>query len=103
MFLIKVNFTLENTFRKGAIRGDSYRPIFFFSNNLNRSGLIVLDEGEELEMTGLYENRLVKIYFHKDIDPHKEFYVGRKFIMAEGSPRIGKIGEGVITDIVGEE
>lgn len=54
-------------------------------------------------MTLSYNDRLIKIYTHEDLDTNKEFFIGRQFIMAEGSPLSGLIGQGVITEIIGVE
>lgn len=102
MFLIRVNLTLTNQFRKTPIRGNSYRPLLYFSNQLIRSGLLVIDEGEELKMDQKYDNRLIKIYVYRDLDTKGEFFVGRTFILSEGGTA-GIIGEGVITEVIGEE
>jgi hypothetical protein len=102
MFLIKANLDFNDSKRKNPIQGDTYRPLLFFSIIIH-SGLIVLDGNEYLEMGKSYENRLIKIYFYKDLDVEKEFYVGRSFIMAEGSIESGFIGTGIINQIIGIE
>ena len=99
MFSIKADLQFSNTRRKRPISGEPYRPILFFSEGLNRSGLIVLAPGEQLEMDQAYPDRLIKIYFYKDLDVTKEFYPGRPFVMGEGGAPIGR---GVITEIIGE-
>lgn len=101
MFLFKADLSFENTHRQTPITGNTYRPLFFFSDKVVRSGLIVLSDGESLEMTHSYKHRLVKIYFYKDLDVDGEFYAGRTFTMAEGGSAI--IGRGVITEVIGEE
>ncbi len=63
----------------------------------------MLEPDEQLNMNMSYNDRLIKIYSHKDIDIDKEFYIGRQFIMAEGSPSTGLIGHGIITEIIGIE
>ena len=69
--------------------------------NVVRSGLFILDEGEMLQMDNAYKNRLLKLYFYKDLDVNKEFFVGKEFFIAEGARYL--IGKGVITAIIGEE
>ncbi len=101
MFLIKADLSFDNKFRQVPITGNTYRPLLFFSDKVIRSGLIVLEVDEVLEMTQSYENRLIKTYFHKDLNTDQEFFVGRSFIMAEGGTAI--IGRGVISEIIGEE
>lgn len=101
MFLIRADIELDNKFRTIPITGNVYRPLLFFSDNIIRSGLLVLDEGEILEMNKAYRNRLIKIYAYKDLDILKTFYVGREFIMAEGGSAV--IGKGKITEIIGED
>ncbi|MEY3240022.1 MAG: hypothetical protein RIR11_1460 [Bacteroidota bacterium] len=102
MLLIKANLDFNDAKRKNPIQGDTYRPLLFFGTII-RSGLIVLDGNECLEMGKSYENRLIKIYFYKDLDVEKEFFVGRSFIMSEGGFETGFIGKGVITEIIGIE
>jgi hypothetical protein len=102
MFLITANLDFKDAKRKNPIQGYTYRPLLFFGTII-RSGLIVLDGNEYLEMGENYENRLIKIYFYKDLDVEKEFYVGRSFKMAEGSIQSGFIGTGIITEIIGVE
>ncbi len=101
MFLIRADLFFDNKFRQIPITGNTYRPLLFFSDQIIRSGLIVLEADEVLEMTQSYNYRLIKIYFHKDLDTSKEFFVGRPFTMAEGGTAV--IGRGVITEIIGEE
>ena len=61
-----------------------------------------MSEKESAKSANLFFYRsLIKIYFYKDVE--KEFYVGRSFIMAEGSIQSGFIGTGVITEIIGIE
>ena len=103
MFLLKANLDLTEKYRKRPIQGQTYRPILYFSNTCRRSGLIVLEPDEQLDMTLSYNDRLIKIYTHEDLDTNKEFFIGRQFIMAEGSPLSGLIGQGVITEIIGVE
>ena len=76
-------------------------PNHFFGNNVVRSGLFILDEGEMLQMDNAYKNRLLKLYVYKDLDVNKEFFVGKEFFIAEGARYL--IGKGVITAIIGEE
>lgn len=101
MYSIIANIVLENEHRKTPIQGNAYRPLLFFSKDLVRSGLLVLDENEILEMDRAYDKRLIKLYFYKDLDTEREFYVGRTFTMAEGGSAV--IGKGVITEVIGEE
>ena len=101
MFLIKADLTLSNEHREDPISGETYRPLLFFSNKVIRSGLLVLGENTSLQMDQAYKDILIKIYFHKDLDTTKEFYVGREFVLAEGGR--AKIGTGIITEVFGEE
>lgn len=99
MFYFRANIELTDEFRNTPIKGDSYRPLLFFPNNITRSGLILLRESEQLEMNGFYENRLIGIYFYKDLDTNNVFKVGTFFKLAEG---IKVIGSGNITESIGE-
>ena len=101
MFAFKADIQLTNEFRKIPIQGNTYRPLLFFGNNVVRSGLFILDEGEMLQMDNAYKNRLLKLYFYKDLDVNKEFFVGKEFFIAESGRAL--IGKGVITAIIGEE
>ena len=101
MYLFKANLAFQNDFRQKPITGNPYRPLLYFSNNVIRSGLLVLEKDEVFEMDQSYSDRLIKIYFYKDLDVEKEFFVGRAFTMAEGGTAI--IGQGVITEVIGEE
>jgi len=101
MFSFKADITLIDVYRTKPVPGpSSYRPLLFFSNNLNRSGEIKIEEGEQLEMNKTYNDRLITIWAHKDLDPYKEFFVGRNFVLKEGVP---VIGIGKITQVIGEE
>ena len=62
---------------------------------------MVIPEGGKLEMDQSYEDIVIKVYFYKDLEIEKEFFVGRTFIMAEGGKAV--IGEGIITEVIGEE
>lgn len=98
MFLIKADISLTNENRKPPIKGDSYRPLLYLPNNVIRSGLIFIDKNEVLEMTESYSNRLIGIYFYKDLDIDKIFKLGAVFNLVEGSKIIG-IGK--ITEVIG--
>jgi hypothetical protein len=63
-----------------------------------------MSEKESAKSANLFFYRsLIKIYFYKDLDVEKEFFVGRSFIMSEGGFETGFIGKGVITEIIGIE
>lgn len=98
MYLIRANIHLNNEHRKEPISGTVYRPLLYFSSSIIRSGLMDLEDKSSLEMDKSYENILFKIYFYSDIDCEKEFFIGRKFDIAEGSNLIG-LGE--IVDVIG--
>jgi hypothetical protein len=99
MFFIIADISF-NTLRSNPVTGNAYQPILEFSPTLLRSGLIVLEEREVLPMGAGYRNRRIGIYSYQDIDPVKEFYVGRPFLMKEGG--FAYIGQGVITGVEGE-
>lgn len=101
MFAFKADIQLTNEYRKTPIQGNTYRPLLFFSDTVVRSGLVVLAENEVLQMDEAYKDRLLKLYFYKDLDVDKEFFVGREFFMGESAKNL--IGKGVITAIIGEE
>jgi hypothetical protein len=92
VYLIRANIKLNNEHRKEPISGTVYRPLLYFSNLIIRSGLMDIEDKSFLEMDKFYENILFKIYFYSDLDCEKEFFMGRKFDIAEGSNVIG-IGE----------
>jgi|GEM_PF-4647373 len=98
MYQIRASIHLNDEHRKDPIRGTAYRPLLYFSDSIIRSGLLDIEDKPFLEMGKFYENILFKIYFHLDLDCEKEFFIGRKFDLAEGSVLIGS---GEITDIVG--
>ncbi len=91
---------MYDTNRQTPIVGDSYRPLLHLPNNIIRSGLVFINKFEQLEMDKYYENRLIGIYFYKDIDVQKVFAVGTIFKLAEGTTLIG---EGVITECLGTD
>ena len=99
MYQIRANIQLSDKNRQQKISGNSYRPLLYFSDSIIRSGLIVLENYDYLEMDKSYENILLKIYFYKDLDCSKEFFIGRKFELREGSL---SIGDGIITEIIGD-
>ncbi len=100
MFSFKADITFVDVYRKNPVPGPtSYRPLLFFSDKLNRSGEIWIEKGELLEMNQTYKDLLITIRVYQDLDPYKEFFVGRTFVLAEGVP---VIGVGKITTIIGE-
>ena len=101
MFVIKADIQLTDQSRKNPIQGNTYRPMLFFSDTIIRSGLLVLEPGELLEMTGHYKNRTIKIYFHEDLDTEKEFYPGCEFTLRAGGSAL--IGKGIVTAVPGKE
>lgn len=98
MYQIRANIHLKNEHRKDPIGGIVYRPLLYFSNSLIRSGLMDIEDNSSLEMDKSHENILFKIYFYSDLDCEKEFFIGRKFDIAEGS---NVIGLGEIVDVIG--
>jgi hypothetical protein len=101
MFTFKADIVLVDVYRKTPIPGPTiYRPLLFFSDKLNRTGEIGIENGELLEMNKTYNGILITIRSYKDLDPFKEFSVGRNFILKEGVPIIGV---GKITQVIGEE
>lgn len=103
MFNIKANIFFTHKRKSGPLAATSigpYRPILLFSEQVKRSGLIVIGEEELLFDHVMYEDRLIQIYFYKDLNTSKEFFAGREFLMGEGS---FVVGHGVITEVLGEE
>lgn len=98
MYLIKANIQLIDALRQRPLQGETCRPLLFFADNIIRSGLIFIQKEELLSMTEYYENRLIGIYFYKDIDYKNIFSVGAKFEIAEGT---AVIGYGEIVEVVG--
>ena len=99
MYQIRANIQLNDKHRKQKISGDTYRPLLYFSDTVIRSGLIVLETHEFLEMSEYYKNILIKIYFYEDLNCEREFFIGREFELKEGSVLIG---DGIITEVIGE-
>lgn len=99
MFIIKANIQFIDKYRQSAIRGNTYRPLLYFDNYVIRSGLIFIDNNELLHMDKSYNNRLIGIYFYKDLDYINIFKVGETFEIKEGTVLIG-FGE--ITEVIGE-
>ncbi len=97
MFSIKADLKFDSQERTKPISGTSYRPLLYFDQGkIVRSGLIVMEDNEVLEMHQVYNNRIINIYFYEDLEQY--FKIGQHFWMAEGS---STIGQGIIVEILG--
>lgn len=99
MYEFRAIIQLTSRSRKKPLQGNCYRPILVFSPNILRSALLIISDGEFLDMDSYYENRTFRIYSYKDLDVYKEFTVDREFTILDAT---SVIGYGKITEIIGE-